>query len=462
MHSFGILANAIGDPYSLRLMHATAQELVKEGSHALCFMGGFPHAPLFRDASDRQVLPLVADAWILIAETLRASPVELERLVAGGKPCLSVGLELNGTPSITASDEAGIFQAVAHLSRRHDRRRIAFVGGPAGSVDAARRLAAYRMALESVGLNADPALFASGDYEARSGREAVRQLQRQAKRYDAVVAANDLMAIGVIEALRANGQRVPEDISVIGFDDMEEASFASPALTTVRQPLQDLGASAARIAIAQVRGAGVEQKTVVTSPLVIRESCGCRPEIDPPDRRSLPPGIEPARKHGLREVALRELVRRELASSRTHRELSILGERIVAASDFPELADVLGEVCRLLSLRRFVLSSYGGGQRHARVTLEWTGTGVVFHQHTQTYPVEAVFPPAFRRGETPAQIVVEPLELAGEQFGYLVLEGDVRDGQAYLELRRQLSTALARMAYGRELRRLYAAEKKRG
>jgi hypothetical protein len=398
----------------------------------------------------------------LLAETLRASNAELERLVAGARPCLTVGLELPGTPSITASDEAGIFQAVAHLSRRHERRRIAFIGGPAGSVDAARRLSAYRMALESVGLKADPALCTAGDYEARSGREAIRQLQRQAKRYDAIVAANDLMAIGAIEALRATGQRVPEDVSVVGFDDMEEASFASPPLTTVRQPLQDVGASAAHIAIARVAGSPVEQQTVVTSPLVIRESCGCRPETEPPDRRSLPPGADPARSYSLREVALRELVRRELASSRMHRELAILGERIVAASDLPELADVLGEVCRLLNLRRFVLSSYGGGQRHARVTLEWSGTSVVFHQHAQSYPLELVFPPSFRRSELPTQILLEPLELAGEQFGYLVIEGDVRDGQAYLELRRQLSAALARMACSRELRRLYSLEKKRG
>jgi hypothetical protein len=144
------------------------------------------------------------------------------------------------------------------------------------------------------------------------------------------------------------------------------------------------------------------------------------------------------------------------------RELSRLSEGILRAPDYPELAAALTKTVGLLHLRRFLLCTYAGGQRHARAALESAGRDVVFHHQSQPFPIEQLFPPNYLRSEKPVQLVVEPLELAGEQFGYLVLEGDVRDGQAYLELRRHLGSSLGRMAHGRELRRLYAAEKKRG
>src|SRR5690348_14824026 len=152
MRTIGVLENATGDPYSLRLVEVTAGELVGKGCHAVVFSGGFPDAPLFRDTSERVALPSSLDAWVLLCGTLPVPANAIEALVRGAKPCVSVGLEIADTPSITASDEAGIFQAVAHLVRRHDCRRIAFVAGPSTSVEAPRRLAAYRLALESVGL----------------------------------------------------------------------------------------------------------------------------------------------------------------------------------------------------------------------------------------------------------------------------------------------------------------------
>jgi len=442
-------------------MQSIASELTHADTHAICFMGGFPHSPLFHDANGAPALPGNLDGWVLLSAVLPASAPELSALARTTRACVSVGIELPEVPSLTASDEAGVFQAVAHLARRHERRRIAFIAGPPTSVDAARRLAAYRMALESVGLAFDPALVASGDYEPRAGREAVRTLERQAKKYNAVVAANDLMAIGVIDGLRASGKRVPDDVSVIGFDDMEEASFSSPSLTTVRQPLQEVGALAARLALQSLSGGSVEPHSAITAPLVIRESCGCRQNpSDPSERVAQAPAVNGG-THGLREGALRELVRRELSNSRIARELGNLGEALLGASDQPELAQPLTEACRLLKLRRFALATLSGGQRHARVTLESTGQSVVFHQQAATYALDRVLPPGYLSNDSPVQLAVAALELAGEQFGFLLLEGDLRHTHAYLELRRTLSSALARVAQSRELRRLYTAEKKK-
>ncbi len=460
MKVVGVLGELPGDPYSLRLMHSAATQLVNEGCHAICFMGGFPRAPLYRTTTaETPRLPEPMDGWVILASTLRVPAGEVKALVQGAKPCVSVGLELPDTPSLIASDEAGIFQAVTHLARRHQRRRIAFVAGPSTSVEAMRRLEGYRMALDTVGLALDPALITHGDYLGPSGREAVRVLERQARKYDAIVAANDLMAIGVIEGLRAIGRSVPQDVSVVGFDDIEEASFSAPTLTTIRQPLQEVGALAARMTIKRIEGASVDPHTMVTAPLVIRQSCGCS-DSDAPDRRSTAPNDPKAQS--AREGVLRDLVRRELASARLQRELSRLGESILGAADYSELAPLLSDACRLLNVRRFVLATYSGSQRHARVTLESSGGSVVFHPHAEAYAIERLFPAGFLRNERPMQVAVHALELAGEQLGYLLLDGDVKDDHAYLDLRRSVSSALSRMAAARELRRVYTAEKKRG
>ncbi|HYQ17421.1 MAG TPA: substrate-binding domain-containing protein [Polyangiaceae bacterium] len=441
-------------------MHSAASELVSQGYHAICFMGGFPRAPIYRDAADNPRLPIAVDAWVLLSSTMRCALGELKGLVHDARPCVSVGLELPGTPSFTASDEAGIFQAVAHLARRHQRRRIAFVAGPSTSVEAPRRLEGYRMALESVGLPADPALIAAGDYHGRSGREAVGVLLRQARKFDAVVAANDLMAIGVIEGLRASGLSVPQDVSVVGFDDIEEASFSAPTLTTVRQPLQEVGAAAAAMAIKCLEGMSVEPHTKVTAPLVIRQSCGCS-DSDVPERRLPATSEHPAATQALRETALRDLVRREFASSRLQRELSRLGESLLGASDYPEMAPILGAACRLLSVKRLLLATYSSSKRHARITLESGGDSVVFNPHAEAHGIDQLLPPSFLRSDRPMQVAVHALELAGEQMGYFMLDGDMRDAHAYLDLKRSLSGGLARMSQSRELRRVYTAEKKR-
>ncbi|HTQ04439.1 MAG TPA: substrate-binding domain-containing protein [Polyangiaceae bacterium] len=454
----GILANGFADPYSLKIAHAAGQELARGGSHCIFFGAGFPQAPLFRNEADACALPVTMDAWLLLGEMLRDSLGDVTHAVRSVPRAVTIGFDLPTLPSVGSDAETGIFQAVMHLAKRHERRRIAFIAGPESSSDARQRLGAYRMAMESVGLSADPALIVSGDFEARSGREAIRQLQRQ-RRFDAIVAANDMMALGALDGLKAVGIRVPQEVSVVGYDDTDESAFASPGLTTVRQPLVDIGSAAARFALEGPNPDGTESEPIVVpSPLVIRESCGCQ---SGDERRTLPPGVDVTRSQELREEALRELVRRELANARAHRELERLAENIVRSSDFQALARVMSGVLELLGLKRMLLCSYAGGLRHARVALESSGRDVVFHHQSQPFPVEELFPRGFLRNDKPAQIAVEPLEFADEHFGYLVLEGDLRQGLAYLTLRRYLGCTVARMAHGRELRRLYAAEKRR-
>jgi DNA-binding LacI/PurR family transcriptional regulator len=458
----GILSNAFGDPYSIPLAQAAAQKLTQSGLHSICFTGGFPKAPFFRNNDGEVGVPDAVDAMILLSATLRGSDEELKQLVeSSSAPVVSIGANLARASSVTADDETGVFQAIAHLVKRHDCKRIAFIAGPEGSFDGARRLTAYRIALDSFKLPWDPTLAVRGDYEARSGREAVLELRRNGSRsFDAIVAANDLMAIGAIEGLHAGGMKVPEDVKVVGFDDMEEASFTSPSLTTVRQPIAEQGLCAADLVIRELGGEALEDvPTHISTPLVIRQSCGCGAASADTTRRIAKPSGSEREDRELVGDALRGVVRQKLAQRRVQRELSRLADALLAAPGFPELALAATKVFRLLNAQRFLLCVYAANQRQARVALESSGRDVVFRNESQFFPVGQVVPQHFLKSAKPSQLWLEPLRIADEQLGYFVIEAEMPDGQSHLELRHHLSSALSRIGLTRELRRAYAAER---
>ena len=211
---------------------------------------------------------------------LLISPVgeDLDRLLAlhaRGVPVVLVDRDGAGTPlsSVSVDDVAGGRLAVSHLCER-GRTRIAFVGGPASLRQVADRLAGARAAvartpgatLEVVGTD-EPSVLA--------GRAAGEQLCERpaAQRPDAVFCANDLLAIGMLQALSLHGVRVPGDVALIGYDDIDFARSASVPLSSIRQPSADIGATAIELLLAAVEGGAAEPRHVVFGPeLVARAS----------------------------------------------------------------------------------------------------------------------------------------------------------------------------------------------
>jgi len=198
---------------------------------------------------------------------------------------------------VTACDTLSIAnQDGAHAAVRHllalGHRRIATVTGPATNVDARQRVSGYRMALEEAGLPHDPGLEIEGDFTEPSGYRAVRSLLALSPRPDAVFFGNDYMAIGAMSALAEASVRVPDDLAVVGFDDIAMARFVTPALTTVHVDLIALGARAVeRVLHPREPGddAGPHHETVAGR-LVVRRSCGAAESdrtdhLSPSDRR---------------------------------------------------------------------------------------------------------------------------------------------------------------------------------
>ncbi|WP_438041949.1 SpoIIE family protein phosphatase [Sorangium sp. So ce128] len=179
----------------------------------------------------------------------------------------------------------------------HARRRIAYVGGSPSNGEARIRAEAYRRALAARAISYDERLVAFGEFTIDTGRSAMREILDRGVDFDAVVAANDNMALGAIEMLKAQGVGVPKDILVCGFDDVGVARYTKPSLTAVRQPIKRLGALAVETVLRMLDGEDGPELNLQQIELARRESCGCgfRPVAvrpltapPPPARGALP------------------------------------------------------------------------------------------------------------------------------------------------------------------------------
>jgi LacI family xylobiose transport system transcriptional regulator len=178
-------------------------------------------------------------------------------------------------PSIGATNWQGGLAATRHLIDL-GHTRIGAISGPERMMCSRARVDGYRAALETAGLPVDPALIRTGDFHHETGYRLGRELLRLPERPTAVFAGNDLQALGLYEAARELGLRIPEDLSVVGFDDLPVARWVGPPLTTVRQPLTEMAEAAARLVLELGRGdeAPVATRVELATSLVVRASTG--------------------------------------------------------------------------------------------------------------------------------------------------------------------------------------------
>lgn len=174
--------------------------------------------------------------------------------------------------SLGATNWAGGVQATRHLLDL-GHTRIGFAGGPAGSLPARERLHGYREALESAGIELDPALMGSGSFYAETGAALSDRMLDLDEPPTAIFAASDSIAVGVIRTAHRRGLNVPADLSVVGFDDTYNAMWVEPPLTTVKQPLRQMGRVAARTVLDLAAGKVPDSHHVqLATSLVVRES----------------------------------------------------------------------------------------------------------------------------------------------------------------------------------------------
>jgi LacI family transcriptional regulator len=181
-----------------------------------------------------------------------------------------------GIPVVCSAHSSGATQATRHLLEL-GHRRIAAIGGPRGWVATQERLRGYHAALAGAGVLPDPALVRFADFRIDGGREAAGRLLDLPDRPTAIFAFNDGMAVGALQAAAARGLRVPAELSVVGFDDTIEAAVSGPALTTVRQPLAELGRTAVSLLLRRMENRRLEPLRIELATRLVRRDSTAPP-----------------------------------------------------------------------------------------------------------------------------------------------------------------------------------------
>jgi LacI family transcriptional regulator len=200
---------------------------------------------------------------------------ELKALQRQGYPFVVVDPRVpldEGIPAVSAANASGARAAVAHLlSLGH--RRIGAITGPLAWMASTERLIGMRGALAAAGVLPDPALVVESNFSIEGGEAAARTLLERTDRPTAIFAFNDNTAIGALRVARELGLHLPEDLSVVGFDDSEQAAIVTPALTTVRQPLMEMGRMAVSLLLRLIENQRVESLSIeLATRLIVRES----------------------------------------------------------------------------------------------------------------------------------------------------------------------------------------------
>ncbi|WP_197319036.1 LacI family DNA-binding transcriptional regulator [Saccharomonospora sp. NB11] len=193
------------------------------------------------------------------------------RLAEAGLPVVTGGRPLTGgVPYVDADNFTGALSAARHLVER-GRRRIGTLAGPGDMAVGIDRLAGWRRGMSEAGLATDAVVHS--DFAVEAGAEAMARLLDAHPDVDAVFAAADLIAVGALRELAARGRRVPDDVAVVGFDDSVLATMATPALTTVRQPVEELGRTMTWRLLAQLAGEEpLPPSILLPTELVVRDS----------------------------------------------------------------------------------------------------------------------------------------------------------------------------------------------
>jgi len=327
-----------------------------------------------------------------------------------GLRAVSVGYDLPGVPSVRSESHGAVRELVAHLVEVHGRRNFALITGPEIQPESKAREDDVRRELGAHGLCLNPDLVVDAQFSREQAATVAERLFSLGVAIDAVVCLNDHMAAGVLEVLERKGIRVPEEVAVVGFDDLPESQWRRPALTTVQQPLQTMGHRAVDLLLGE--GTFPDHSSVFDCSVVLRRSCGC----------SMVP----------REVSDRDVEVRFEQFDRFAR-LREIGVRLQGAFDWDSLASQWALALDSLGFTAGDVVLYDGPLHRL---IRWTrGDGLKVSEELEG---PLVLPEI---GNDPDWVVL-PLVYQEEFLGYIVLCCDLEDTLVYETLRDQMSTAV--------------------
>jgi signal transduction histidine kinase/DNA-binding LacI/PurR family transcriptional regulator len=282
--TIGYLVTDIIDAYNIAVHTGLSAAAGKQGANLISFLGGhFRNSPYDQFNYQRNVAYDLAATSVdgLIINSTVGNYISAEELRGfytrfGSLPLVSIGKKIPDVACVLVDNRKGMKEAVVHLIENHGFRQIAFIRGPEGNFEAEVRYQAYIDVLVEYGIPLDPRLVAPGNFLHSAGVEAVRLLLDERKvSMQAIVAANDDMALGALESLTVRGIHVPNVMAVVGFDNIENTKAITPSLTTVGQPLSEQAKKAAEYLFSLWTSERPPAETILPTKLLVRQSCGC-------------------------------------------------------------------------------------------------------------------------------------------------------------------------------------------
>jgi LacI family transcriptional regulator len=234
-----------------------------------------------------RIAALAGKADGLILHDRMLSTVGIARLADMVPVVTLAGSPTPASLNVRCDNGSGIRALVRHLVLDHGYRSLGYVSGRADSPDNRTRSRAFENEAAAVGATIDTGPAWQGNYSAAGGANVIETLLDSRKKLPrAILCANDQTALGVIHALAQRGIKVPQDVAITGFDDVPVARHLHPPLTTIRQPMKELGAKAFDVLYSRISAGGGKADTVLPVELIVRESCGCPPGSSPPQNPS--------------------------------------------------------------------------------------------------------------------------------------------------------------------------------
>jgi sigma-B regulation protein RsbU (phosphoserine phosphatase) len=285
----GLLVESLSDRFWHELVLSVDAAARRRGVHLYVFIGGTLDAPELaaRQANRCYHLagPECIDGLLVASLGSSAGPERLAQYFERYRPlpmCALTAL-VDKLPSVCTDNVQSMRAAVSHLIEVHGVRRVGFIRGPRLNSEAELRYEGYRQALLEHGLELVPRLVLEGDFSEASGSRVIRELRAEdGLPFEALVAANDSMALGALSELTRRGVRVPDHLLMVSFDDMPEGRWGKPSLTTIRQSLPLLASLALDQVLDQLAGKRAEPLLLIPGEIVVRESCGCRSSSEVP------------------------------------------------------------------------------------------------------------------------------------------------------------------------------------
>jgi phosphoserine phosphatase RsbU/P len=314
--TIGLVSDELLFDIPIQFFRAVKDVTKKHNLHFLQFTSKPIEIPFSYSIQANILLNLISEQTVdglIIASNLIAAYTSHEKLVNlfhkyHSLPVISLGSKVKGVPSIMNDNFKGMYEAVSHLIEVHGLTRIAFVMGIEEHPDVQERYKAYAAALKDHNIKLDPELVLPGNFQISSGHKAISLLiderkQKPGRDFHAVVASNDYMASGVLRELETRSIKIPEDVAIVGFDNIFSSKYYNPPLSTVHQFFYKMGRKAAELIIARINGEEIPETNIVPSQFIPRRSCGCTdPHIkEPPQNVGLPAKIATAITENPRE-----------------------------------------------------------------------------------------------------------------------------------------------------------------